>query len=65
MLGCALPARADAADIIVRHDPGLKASERADIRSDAGVKLDRMLPLADTEVVSAPEGAAERAKARA
>ena len=55
-LGSGLPATARAGDIIVRRDAGLSASERADVRSDAGVELERMLRLRDTEVVSVPDG---------
>ena len=55
-LGCSLPASAFAGDIIVGREAGLSAAERADIRADAGVKLDGMLAVPDTEVVSVPEG---------
>ena len=47
VLGLSLPAEALASDIVVRRDPGLTAAERADVRADAGVKLERMLPLAE------------------
>jgi thermitase len=47
----ALPARAYAADIIVRREPGLARAERAGIRSDAGVTLVGATTLPDTEVV--------------
>jgi subtilisin family serine protease len=56
VLGCTLPAHALAADIIVRRDAGLSASERAAVRADAGVKLQRMLALPDAEVVTVPDG---------
>ena len=63
----ALPAAtAEAAvgdEIVVARRPGLSAAERADVRADAGVELERALPLRDTEVVSAPAG--ERAEALA
>jgi thermitase len=51
----AFPATAAAGDetrIIVARDAGLNASERADIRADAGVTLAERLPLANTEVVT-------------
>jgi subtilisin family serine protease len=63
VLGLSLPAQALAADIIVRRDAGLTASERADVRADAGVKLERMLPLPHTELVTAPRGRESRALA--
>ena len=49
-------ARADDARIIVHHVPGLDAAERADVRADADVELERRLRLPDTEVVSVTEG---------
>jgi subtilisin family serine protease len=49
----ALPARAEAADIIVKRTPGLSKNERADVRNHAKVKLVDTLSLPDTEVVSA------------
>jgi subtilisin family serine protease len=49
-------ARADDARIIVHHRAGLDAAERADIRADAGTKLERTLRLPNTEVVSVAEG---------
>ena len=54
-LGVLLPQGARAADIIVRRDQGLTASERAQLRADAGVEHERMLSLPNTEVVSVPE----------
>jgi len=60
----ALPAAAsadDTVDLIVRRDPGLTAGERAEVRADAGVELERRLRLSDAEVVSVP--AAEAAEA--
>ena len=51
----ALPAQAQAADIIVRRDAGLDRAERADIRRDAGVTLVDTLTLPDTEVVSSDD----------
>ncbi len=49
----ALPARAQADNIIVRRAPGLDYSERVDLRKDAGVKLVDTLSLPFTEVVRA------------
>ena len=60
-LGCSLPASALAGDIIVRREAGLNAAERADIRADAGVKLERMLRAAEhrgRERAGRPEAAA-------
>src|SRR3954449_3445261 len=57
LLALALPASAtayDSVDLILRRDPGLTATERADVRADAGVELERRLRLSDTEVVSVP-----------
>ena len=63
----ALPAAAAQAavgdEIILARQPGLNAAERADVRADASVELERTLPIADVEVVSAPAG--ERAEALA
>jgi subtilisin family serine protease len=58
-------AGADVSDeIIVHRVAGLSASERADLRADAGVRLDRTLPaLGSVEVVRAGDG--ERAQALA
>ena len=39
------PRRPRPRDIIVRRDPGLSAAERADVRADAGVELERCSPL--------------------
>lgn len=55
-IGCSLPAAAHAGQIIVARDAGLSAAERADIRADAGVELERQLDLPHTEVVTAPDG---------
>lgn len=63
-LGCLLPSMAAAGDIIVRRDAGLSAAERADVRADAGVQLERMLDTPDLEVVSAPAGRESEAVAR-
>ncbi len=63
VLGLSLPAEALASDIVVRRDPGLTSAERADVRADAGVELERMLPLANTELVSVPAARADRALA--
>jgi subtilisin family serine protease len=48
-------------DLIVRRDPGLDASERAEVRAAAGVSFDRRLRLADTEVVTVPAAQADAA----
>lgn len=63
-LGSVLPSFATAAEIVVRRDPGLNASERAELRADAGVEHQRMLPLADSEVVTVPDGEEAAALAR-
>ncbi|HWK30084.1 MAG TPA: S8 family serine peptidase [Solirubrobacter sp.] len=55
-IGAVLPAAAAAADIVVAREPGLNARERADVRTDAGVKLERMMAAPDMEVVSVPDG---------
>jgi subtilisin family serine protease len=47
-------APASASDIIVRREPGLAASQRADVRADAGARLVDRLSLPNTEVVSVP-----------
>src|SRR6188472_600392 len=52
---------ADDTELIVRRDPGLSAAERADVRADAGVRFERAVRLADTEVVSVPAGDAGQA----
>jgi subtilisin family serine protease len=59
----AAPASAHAADtgtrIVVAHDPGLDAGDRADVRADAGVQLLHTTRLDDVEVdVAADPGAA-------
>jgi hypothetical protein len=41
-------------DLIVRRDAGLDAAARAEVRADAGVRFERRLRLADTEVVTVP-----------
>ncbi len=63
VLGLSLPAEALASDIIVRRDAGLTAAERADVRADAGVRLERMLPLPNSELVSVPASRKDRALA--
>ena len=63
VIGCSAPAAARADGIIVQRDPGLSAHERAEIRADAGVTLDELLPLANAEVVNAPAGRTEAALA--
>jgi hypothetical protein len=63
VLGLSLPAQALGSDIIVRRDPGLTAAERADVRADAGVRLDRMLKLPNTELVTVPAAHEDRALA--
>src|SRR4029078_1605548 len=57
MLALLLPASAsadEAAQIIVKRDPGLSAAEQRDIRADAGVRLLHTLSIPRTEVVTAP-----------
>ena len=55
VLGCALPCAAEAADIVVQRDRGLTASEREQLRADAGVEHVRMLSLPDAEIVRVPD----------
>ena len=58
----AFPTFAAADDaIVVQRVPGLDRTERADLRADAGVRLEAMLPLRDTEVVVAKDGDVEGA----
>ena len=61
------PAAAHAApiadEIIVKRAPGLTAPERADVRADAGVRLERTIGLPRVEVVTARPG--DRARALA
>jgi thermitase len=61
----ALPAQARAAELIVKREPGLDRSERAELRRDAGVTLDHALTLPDTEVVHAADPHAALAKLKA
>ena len=57
-----LPTFAAADDaIVVQRVSGLDRTERADLRADAGVRLEAMLPLRDTEVVVAKDGDVEAA----
>ena len=46
---------------MVQRVPGLDRAERAELRADAGVRLESMLPLRDTEVVVAKDGDVEGA----
>lgn len=62
-LGLLVPAQAFAGNLIVRREAGLTASERADIRADAGVRLERMLPVPHTEVVTVPDSREDEALA--
>src|SRR5215211_3352943 len=48
--------RQGATEIVVRREPGLSATERADVRADADVTLTRRSTLTDTEVVRADTG---------
>ena len=48
--------RQGATEIVIRREPGLTASERADVRADADVDLVRRSTLPDTEVVRAQPG---------
>ena len=43
-------------ELIVKRDEGLPASERSDIRADAGGRLVNMTRLPDTEVLRVPDG---------
>ncbi len=52
----ALPASAQAQEIIVKRAHGLSSRERSDLRKDAGVKLVDTLALPDTEVVRPTKG---------
>jgi subtilisin family serine protease len=63
VLGSVLPAWARASDIIVARDPGLSAAERAQVRAGAGARLERTLPVPNTEVVSVPDGQEQAALA--
>src|SRR4051794_35449874 len=57
--GAADPAaleRAGVQDIVVERRPGLDRGDRAALRADAGVRLEEMLTLPDTEVVRAAPG---------
>jgi thermitase len=57
-----LAAAASAADrIVIKRAPGLTAAERADLRSDAGVRLTETLPVSGVEVVRAQDGDSSRA----
>ena len=47
----------------MRRDAGLSAAERADIRADAGVKLERMLSLPNAELVTVADDREARALA--
>ena len=51
----ASPARAHAEELIVKREPGLDRSERAEVRRDADVTLVRSLTLPETEVVRAAD----------
>src|SRR4051812_18999224 len=62
-LGWVLPAVSQASDIIVSRESGLSASERADVRVQAGGRHERNLPVADAEVVSVPAAHAGEALA--
>src|ERR671933_406565 len=48
--------RAGVRDIVVKRRPGLDRDDRAELRADAGVRLEAALPMADTEVVRAAPG---------
>ncbi|MBJ7519786.1 MAG: S8 family serine peptidase [Solirubrobacteraceae bacterium] len=48
--------REGATGLIVQRAPGLTADEREQVRDDAQVELDELLPLPDTEVVQADRG---------
>lgn len=57
------PARGEVGLIVVR-DAGLDAAERADVRRDAGVDLDRLMRVPNAEVVTVDEGRADAALRR-
>src|SRR3954467_10608251 len=54
--GAAALERAGVRDIVVEHRAGLDRADRADLRTDAGVRLEATLAMADTEVVRAAPG---------
>ncbi|MEA2227760.1 MAG: serine protease, partial [Solirubrobacteraceae bacterium] len=54
--GVAALEQAGVRDIVVKRKPGLDGAERAAVRADADVRLQTMLPVADTEVVRADPG---------
>jgi thermitase len=43
-------------ELIVKRDAGLSASERSEVRTDAGARLVHIMRLPNTEVVRVPEG---------
>jgi major intracellular serine protease len=59
----ALPSPSSAGEIIVRRDAGLSAGQRSDLRQDAGVKLERILPLPDSELVTVADANEQQALA--
>jgi thermitase len=61
LLPAATASAAATAPIVLKRAPGLNPAERADLRADAGVTLEKRLPIDRVEVVSAPAG--ERAAA--
>src|SRR5215207_6739745 len=62
VVALAFPAVAAADDaIVVKRVPGLDRAERADVRAEAGVRLEAALPLRDTELVKAKDGDVEGA----
>ena len=61
VIGCTLPAAASATELIVRRDAGLSAAERADVRADAGVELERIMRVPNSEVVTVPAARASEA----
>jgi len=60
-VSCALPAVSNAAELLVKRDGGLSAGQRADVRADAGVALERMSALPSAELVTVPDGQAHAA----
>ncbi|MDA0181890.1 S8 family serine peptidase [Solirubrobacter phytolaccae] len=48
--------RQGATEIVVRREPGLSAAQRADVRADADVELERRTAITDTELVTAEPG---------
>ena len=52
----AVAARWEAGEVIVRFKPGVDGAERSALRRAQGTKVERVLPLARTQVLELPEG---------